>query len=254
MPAIKLSALLFAALALALSACASLDTHLNIPEKPLPAVYKNQDKSTAKTSIASINWRQYFADPLLTKLIETGLANNSDLQIALQRIESSRSSVKLANARLLPQVNLNIGAGIRKFGLYTMDGAGNISTEITPGQTVPIDLPDYTVGIQSSWEVDIWGKLRSQRKAAVAQYLATIEGTNFVISNLVGEIAVQYNELLELDNEIDIISQTLQTSAGGPGCHQSAKRSGAGERIGGTAIQGANLEHAGTGKIYPATD
>ena len=63
---------------------------------------------------------------------------------------------------MLPLVALNVGSSIRKFGLYTMDGAGNISTEITPDQIVPIDLPDFYLGLQSSWEIDVWGRLRSQ--------------------------------------------------------------------------------------------
>jgi NodT family efflux transporter outer membrane factor (OMF) lipoprotein len=190
-----------------LNGCGALNTNLSIPEKEVPASFGNQ-KNTA-SSIANINWREYFADTHLQKLIDTAISNNIDLQMALQRIEVSRSSVKLANGALLPKVDLNIGAGIRKFGLYTMDGAGNASTEITPGQIVPENLPDYYVGLQSSWEIDIWGKLRNQRKSAVSHYLSSIEGTNFVISNLVADVAIYYNELLALDNELEIIRQTL---------------------------------------------
>ncbi len=188
--------------------CASLDTNLSIPEKEIPASFQNQKDTT--TTIANINWRQYFTDPLLVELIDTAVANNLDLQMALQRIEVSRSSVKLANGALLPKVDLSIGGGVQKFGLYTMDGAGNASTEITPGRTVPENLTDMFLGLQASWEVDIWGKLRNQRKSAVSQYLSSIEGTNFVISNLVADVAIHYNELLALDNELDIIRQTVQ--------------------------------------------
>lgn len=173
----------------------------------MPASFQNQKNSA---TIASINWRQYFTDTLLLKLIDTAISNNMDLQIALQRIEMSRSSVKLANGALLPQVSLNVGGGVRKFGLYTMDGAGNATTEITPGQTVPVNLPDIYFGLQSSWEIDVWGKLRSQRKSAVSQYLSSIEGTNFVISTLVADVAIFYNELLASDNELEIIRQTIQ--------------------------------------------
>jgi len=190
------------------SGCRTLNTNLSIPEKEIPASFQNQKDTT--TTIANINWRQYFTDPLLVKLIDTSVANNLDLQMALQRIEVSRSSVKLANGALLPKVNLNIGGGVQKFGLYTMDGAGNASTEITPGQTVPENLTDIFLGLQASWEVDIWGKLRNQRKSAVSNYLSTIEGTNFVISNLVADVAINYNELLALDNELDIIRQTAR--------------------------------------------
>jgi outer membrane protein, multidrug efflux system len=189
------------------SGCATLNTHLSIPKKELPARFQNQKNTTA---IASIKWRQYFTDALLQKLIDTAISSNIDLQIALQRIEISRSSVKLANGALLPKFSLNVGGGVRKFGLYTMDGAGNASTEITPGQTVPVNLPDIYLGLQSSWEIDIWGKLRNQRRSAISQYLSSIEGTNFVISNLVADVAIHYNELLALDNELDIIRQTIQ--------------------------------------------
>ena len=192
---------------LCLTGCVNLDTLLTIPEPKLPETFK-QPNSVA--TIATLNWRSYFDDPRLVELIDAAVKSNNDLQIALQRIESSRSSIKLANGALLPQVGLNIGGGVRKFGLYTMDGAGNISTEITPGETVPTHLPDIYVGLQASWEVDIWGKLRNQRQSAVAQYLSTIEGTNFVISSLVADIAMYYNELIALDKEIDIIKQTIQ--------------------------------------------
>jgi multidrug efflux system outer membrane protein len=192
---------------LASSGCGTLDTHLAIPEKEIPANFPHQ---TTKTAIANINWRQYFADPLLVKLIDTAIAENIDLQMALQRIEVSRSSVKLANGELLPKVNLNVGGGVQKFGLYTMDGAGNASTEITPGQIVPENLTDIYIGMQASWEVDIWGKLRNQRKSAVSHYLSSIEGTNFVIANLVADVAIYYNELLASDNELDIIRQTIR--------------------------------------------
>lgn len=190
------------------TACSILDTRVSIPKKELPASFQTPTNNT--TSIANINWRDYFADAHLLKLLDTAVSNNPDLQVALQRIEKSRSSVKLANGALLPQVSLNVGGGVRKFGLYTMDGAGNASTEITPGQIVPEHLPDLYLGIQSSWEIDVWGKLQNQRLSAVSSYLASVEGTNFVISNLVADVAIFYNELIALDNELDIVRQTLQ--------------------------------------------
>lgn len=198
---------LLAVLLASAGGCGTLNTDLSVPEKEIPKTFPNQ---RGEATIADINWRQYFADPLLVKLIDTSVRNNLDLQIALQRIEMSRSSVKLANGALLPKVALNVGGGVRKFGLYTMDGAGNASTYITPGQIVPENLTDIFLGMQASWEVDVWGKLRNQRKAAISQYLASVEGSRFVISNLVADVAIHYYGLLALDNELDIIRQTLR--------------------------------------------
>lgn len=192
------------------SGCSHLNTDLSIPEKPMPENFQAKAGKQDSPSVTQVNWRDYFDDPQLLKLIDAAVANNLDLQIALQRIETARSSVKLANAAMLPKVDLAIGGGARKFGLYTMDGAGNDSTDITPGNTVPEVLPDMFLGLQSSWEVDVWGKLENQRKSAVSGYLSSIEATHFVISNLVADVAVYYNELLALDHELDIIRQTIK--------------------------------------------
>ena len=138
-----------------LTGCSSLNTALSIPEKTLPDTFtQTVDKQEAIT-VASVNWREYFTDNNLQNLLDEAVKNNPDLQMALQRIEISRSSVKLANGALLPQVSLNVGGSVRRFGLYTMDGAGNSTTQITPGQTIPTNLPDMYLGMQSSWEIDI---------------------------------------------------------------------------------------------------
>ena len=200
--------LCIAFLTIVFSGCATLNTDLTIPKKAIARQFPKPKHTT--TSIAGINWRQYFADAHLLKLIDTALSDNFDLQTALQRIEMSRSSVKLANGALLPQVSFNVGGSVRRFGLYTMDGAGNATTDITPGQTVPVNLPDMYIGLQSSWEIDIWGKLQSQRQSAISTYLASVEGTNFVISTLVADAAIYYNELVALDNALDVIRQTIR--------------------------------------------
>ncbi|MFZ1747852.1 MAG: TolC family protein [Nitrospirales bacterium] len=202
------SILIVSFLVVIFSGCTGLKTDLAISENDIPTSFQKKEDTT---NIADIHWRDYFVDPLLEKLIETAIGNNIDLQMALQRIEISRSSVRAATGALMPTMGLGVGTAIRRYGLYTMDGAGNSTTDITPGQTVPTNLPDLFVGLQSSWEVDIWGKLQNQRSSAMANFLASIEGTSFVVSNLVADVATYYNELRALDNELDIIRQTLHT-------------------------------------------
>lgn len=190
-----------------LSSCKTLDTNLVISEKPLPAAYINPSDTI---SIAKVNWKEYFDDPLLVQLIDTALLNNPDMSIALQKIEIARAGVKAAKGSLLPQLNASINGGVRRFGRYTMDGAGNISTEMTPGKIVPVNLPDMFLGFQSSWEVDLWGKLKSKHQSALTQFLASTEGARIVSSSLISDIAVSYYELLALDHELEIIRQTIQ--------------------------------------------
>jgi len=125
-------------------------------------------------------------------------------------VQISKAQIKAARGSQLPMVNANASFWQRKFGYYTMDDAGNRVTEFAPGDTIPNHLPDYFVGLTTTWELDIWGKLRNMRKSALAQYLASIEGTNFVISNLVAKIATNYYELIALDNKLDILNKTIE--------------------------------------------
>ncbi len=174
--------------------------------KPLPETFRD---SRDTTNSATVNWQQFFNDTRLTDIIDTALKNNWDVSIALQRIKIAQSDVLLSKGALRPVVNAMAAASLRKFGLYTMDGAGNITTPIYNNQIVPIDLPDYFVGLQTTWEIDIWGKLRNRKKAAFSRFLASMEGKNIVITNLIADIAVTYYELLALDNGLEIINETI---------------------------------------------
>ncbi|PRZ27925.1 NodT family efflux transporter outer membrane factor (OMF) lipoprotein [Flavobacterium granuli] len=174
--------------------------------KPLPESYV---ASKDTLNIAATKWDLFYKDQKLKQLIEISLANNYDLQAAMQKIEIARSSLRLNKGAQLPSLSAGIGAAQRKFGLYTMDGAGNATTDIRPGQIVPEHLPDYLAGFNASWEVDVWGKLRSKKKAAAARYSGSIEGKNAIQTALIAEVASAYFELLALDNELDIIRETI---------------------------------------------
>ena len=143
------------------------------------------------------------------------LAGNFDVQIALQHIEIARAGVTQLSGARLPEVALAASAGVHRYGRYTMDGAGNASTEITPGQPVPTYLPDLFVGLQASWEADVWGRLGALQGVARARYLASIEGTNLVVTNVVADIAAAYYELAALDRRQQVLTETIahQTQA-----------------------------------------
>jgi NodT family efflux transporter outer membrane factor (OMF) lipoprotein len=138
------------------------------------------------------------------------MKNNYDLLIATQRIQLARAMVLQSRAPLMPQVNGAITPSLRKFGLYTMDGAGNIVTDIEPNKRVPVDLPDFYYGFQASWEVDLWGKLRSRKKAASARFLATVEGRRLVETSLVAETAAAYYELQSDDQVLRLLDETIR--------------------------------------------
>lgn len=158
---------------------------------------------------ATIKWKTFFPDKNLDELIDTALKNNQELEMTLQEIEIARNDVRVKKGLLLPMVTADASAGVEKVGRYTSQGAGNASTDITPGKGVPDDLQNYELGLHAVWEVDIWKKLRNAKKAALTRYLATVEGKNFVVTNLVAEIANSYYDLEALDSKLDIIKQTI---------------------------------------------
>ncbi|NLR57750.1 efflux transporter outer membrane subunit [Chitinophaga polysaccharea] len=195
-----------ACLSLAYAACKVPVLTGKAVNKDTPATYRDT-KDTLNT--AKVNWNEYFTDPYLAALIDTALKNNQELNITLQEIEISRNEVRARKGEYLPFAGVRAGAGLDKVGRYTNIGAMEESTEIKPGKEMPDPLPDYLLGVYANWEVDIWHKLHNAKKAAVAHYLSTIEGKNFVITNLVAEIANSYYELLALDNELDIVKKNI---------------------------------------------
>lgn len=175
--------------------------------QPIPESFSTE-KDTV--NMATIRWDVFYKDPNLKKIIEITLTNNYDLLIAMQKIEAVSSGIRLNKGSSRP--NLSIGGAVsqRKFGQYTMDGAGNASTEIKPGEIVPEHLPDFVVGFNASWEIDVWGKMRNKKKAALARYSNSIEGKNAIQTALISEVATTYFELLALDRELEIVRETIE--------------------------------------------
>lgn len=199
--------LIVLSMSFAVFSCKTPEAAKITPTKPLPEAYNNPSKDTV--NIASISWRNYFKDQNLVSLIDEALKNNQELLITLQEIEIAKNEIKMRKGAILPTVGIGAGAGVEKVGKYTSQGAGDASAEITPGEIVPEDLQDYKLALYARWEVDIWKKLRNSKKAAVSRYLASVEGKNFVVTNLIAEIANSYYELLALDNQLEIVQKNI---------------------------------------------
>jgi multidrug efflux system outer membrane protein len=177
--------------------------------KLLPSSYKNTLNADSSNTVL-MNWQAYFSDTNLQALIDTALRNNQELNIVLQEIEISKNEVTARKGEYLPFVGIRGGAGIEKEGRYTRHGAVDENIDIKEGTPFPDPLQDYLIGAYASWELDIWKKLRNARKSAAFKYLATIEGKNFMITNLVAEIANNYYELMALDNLLEVIKNNIE--------------------------------------------
>ena len=197
-------------IALAVVACKVPQATQMQADKSLPESYTAVPAGSTDTlSSASVKWREFFTDPNLISLIDTALKNNQELNMTLQEIEIAKNDVLLRKGALRPRVDITAGAGLEKVGRYTSQGAGDASTEIRPGEEMPDPLGDFLIGAYANWEVDIWKKLKNSEQAAVNRYLGTVEGKNFVLSNLIAEIANSYYELLALDSQLGFIRESI---------------------------------------------
>lgn len=195
-----------ACLAVMFTACMP-KTAQKTENKNVPGAY-GYGQDTVNT--AQLQWKEFFTDPNLEVLIDTALRNNQELNIILQDINIARNEVRARKGQYLPFVDLGASVGFDKVGRYTRMGALEESTDIAPGKPFPDPVPDYMLTANVSWEVDIWKKLRNAKKAAIFSYLATTEGKNFMVTNLVAEIAASYYELMALDNQLDILKSNIQ--------------------------------------------
>lgn len=193
-------------LSLAAASCRVPAVDTRTENRSAPDTYAGNGDTS---NMANIQWRNFFTDKNLAALIDTALKNNQELQITLQEIAIARSEVRERKGEILPSVSLGGGIGVEKVGRYTSQGAGDATTEIKPGKEMPDPLMDYKLAIYANWEVDIWNKLRTAKKAAITRYLSSVEGRNFVLTNLVAEIANSYYELLALDNQLAIVKQNI---------------------------------------------
>ncbi len=107
-------------------------------------------------------------------------------------------------------MGIGASAGVEKPGQYTTQGAVEENLNIKEDTRFPEPLPNYALGLNASWEVDIWRKLRNAKKAAMYHYLSTTEGRNFLVTNLIAEIANSYYELMALDNRLEILKRNIE--------------------------------------------
>ena len=199
-----------AGLTLAVGACKTPELVVKNESRNVPASYPTTSSATAdSTNTARLRWKQFFTDPNLQALIGTALQNNQELNITLQEIEIARNEVRARSGEYLPFVGLGARADVEKVGRYTLQGATEEQVDIKENRRTPDPLTNFQLGAFATWEVDTWHKLRNAKKAAALRYLASVEGKNFMVTNLIAEIANSYYELLALDNQLAIVKQNI---------------------------------------------
>ena len=180
-----------AAVSMMLTGCGLYNKYEKTVEEPADVFGISQDITSATNgeSIAEMSWREFFTDPLLQQLIEQALANNTDLNTARINIEKSELSLKTKKLAFLPSLYFSPQGSLSSF-----DGA-----KATKSYTIPLDL---------SWEIDLFGSMRNKKRAAQAILLQSQITEEATRSNLISSVAQQYFYLQLLDRELDILIET----------------------------------------------
>jgi NodT family efflux transporter outer membrane factor (OMF) lipoprotein len=187
---------------LTVAGCKLFKEPLKTENRTVPSSYR---ASQDTTNAARIKWRDYFTDANLIALIDTALKNNQELNITLQEIEIARNEVKARKGELLPYGGIQLNGGVDHSSKYTWNG----QSEEAQNAAKPKYIGDFMLGAFFSWELDVYKKLRNSKNAAYARYLGTVEGKNFMVTNLISEIANSYYELIALDNQLDIVRKNV---------------------------------------------
>ncbi|GAB3528481.1 TolC family protein [Pontibacter brevis] len=180
------------------------------PPQPsqLPATVKTPDtfigNTVDSTSLGDVSWKTFFNDKYLVGLIDTALRNNPDQLAAIQRIEMARANYNIASGAMLPSLDARFRA--RSGNIYNNLLSGTIYGD----RNTVTQTQNHFLGLQSTWEIDLWGRLKNRKKAAYARFIASEKGQHLLTTTLVAEIARLYYELLGLDNELEAIEKNIE--------------------------------------------
>ncbi|SFS34845.1 efflux transporter outer membrane subunit [Lutibacter maritimus] len=163
-------------------------------------------------SMAVVSWKELFTDQFLQKYINEGLINNIDNRVALQQIIAAQAYLKQGKAGYLPTLN-----GSLQFN--HQENSDNMGYAISSAN-------QYSLGANLSWEADIWGKIRSNKRAFEASYLQSVAAHQAIKTTLVSQIAAVYYQLLSLDEQVKITKETIETREKGLTTTQALKESG----------------------------
>ena len=187
------------ALAAAMSGSCSIYRNYERPdteELPVENLYSFADSIADNTSsgdsltLGDLPWQEMFTDPHLQELINYGLENNTDMQVALLRLHQAQSQLTAARLSFLPSVGFSPEVSVSKQGSEAA-------------------AKSYTLPVTASWEIDIFGSLRNAKQGTQAAMLAQAAYSQAVRSQLIASVASGYFSLMALDEQLSISASTL---------------------------------------------
>ncbi|MEI6208777.1 MAG: AdeC/AdeK/OprM family multidrug efflux complex outer membrane factor [Desulfuromonadales bacterium] len=187
-----------------LTGCSTMAPTYIQPAAPVQAAwpqgpaYKETPAGIGEKAVADIPWQEFFVDGRLRKLITLALENNRDLRIATLNIERSQALYQIRRSDILPKIDASAGANFQRVP-EGLSGSGKVTT-----------LEQYSLGLGvSSYELDLFGRVRSLKEQALEQYLATGQARRSVQISLVSQVAAGYLTLAADRERLQLAKETL---------------------------------------------
>jgi multidrug efflux system outer membrane protein len=206
-----------AAVIAALSAC-TMEPHYSRPAAPVGPTWNGNAAGAAdKIDVADLGWRQFFPDPVLQRLIGLALANNRDLRVAVLDVQAAQAQYRIQRADLFPTI---AATGLEQVEKYPAGVLGASSTGASTGSSgsVGATVPGgstfrfYEVGVGfTSYEIDLFGKIRSMNHAALEKYFSSAETRRSSQLTLVAEVASAYLAILADETILKVTRETLDS-------------------------------------------
>jgi len=177
---------------------------IETPKDAFPDNFRNASVSKDTASIGDLEWKNFFTEKDIVQLIDSAVARNNDLQIATKNIEIAQYRFTQSKWGNVPQANLFVNAS-------TSNPSDNSFTGMNLNQALAVKhIEDYSAGVSLSWEADIWGKIKNQKKGAFASYLQSEEVKKALQTTIVANVSSGYYNLLMLDAQLEIAKKNVQ--------------------------------------------
>ncbi|MCX2576113.1 efflux transporter outer membrane subunit [Pedobacter sandarakinus] len=183
---------------LTLSACVT--KKYERPEVNSQDLYRDQN-TTDTATMANLPWKSLFSDTTLQSLIQKGINQNLDLKQAIERIKISEATLQQSRAAFLPSLQADVSVTDAKQSAAALNFPAGIN--------INLETQTYRAQLSTAWEADIWGKLGSAKRSALATLLQSDAARRAVQTQLIASIANSYYTLLALDKQLAITEETI---------------------------------------------
>jgi NodT family efflux transporter outer membrane factor (OMF) lipoprotein len=179
------------------------------PAERAPAVPASFNGVTSPIDSGQLAIDEFYHDPNLLSLIDQALANNRELKILNEEVQIASNEILARSGAYLPFVTAGPVVGLDRPSKRTIEGAAIRDDEFLPGKFFSNPHANYLLGLNLTWQLDIYRQLRNARDAAAQRYVAAIDRRDYFMTRLVADVAENYYKLMALDKRLDNLNQII---------------------------------------------